>query len=74
MPSLISFNEDAPEDRRRIKVDEEPEQVAAALAGGGFPRFTNNGKAIWINASSVRMIRARTGAEESTEGEGADDE
>lgn len=56
MPALILFNEDTKTDRRRLRVDEEPEQVAKALTAG-FAQVTAKGTSIWVNASSVRLVR-----------------
>lgn len=56
MPSIILFNEDTKSNRRRLRVDEDPEQVAAGLSSG-FAQVTTRGKSVWVNASSVRLVR-----------------
>ncbi|MEZ5120455.1 MAG: hypothetical protein R2736_02565 [Solirubrobacterales bacterium] len=56
MPALILFNEDTKTDRRRLRVDEEPEQVAKAPLVG-FAQVTAKGTSIWVNASASGLVR-----------------
>jgi hypothetical protein len=59
MPTIIVFNDDSKDARKRLRVDEEPAEVAAALAKDPIPKLTAGGDPVWVNVASVRTIEGR---------------
>jgi hypothetical protein len=58
MPTIIVFNEDRKNAPSRMRVDEEPAEVAEALAKNPLPKLTASGDSVWVNAASVRVVEA----------------
>jgi hypothetical protein len=57
MPTNIIFNDDRKDSRATLQVDEDPAQVAAALAKNPMPQLTAKGSPVWVSATSVRLLR-----------------